>query len=125
LQEASHDQVTVVDPVSVSLSAVGVVENIVAPAHQNRAVVVRIKVIPRERDVSGFVDGMCKGVGRARNVDRRVGASIVKSTFRKSAQAYFWVGFPAGAGAGAAGCVFTGADFTPCSTEFGPLCFVA
>lgn len=30
-----------------------------------------------------------------------------------------------GGAAGAAGCVFTGALFTPCNTDFGPLCLMA
>src|SRR5580692_9269528 len=37
---------------------------------------------------------------------------------------YFWVGF-AGVGAGAAGWVFAGADFSPCRTERGPVCLMA
>src|ERR1700685_1882463 len=42
---------------------------------------------------------------------------------------YFCVGGFAGVGAGVTGCVFagadTGADFTPCSTDFAPPCLMA
>lgn len=37
-------------------------------------------------------------------------------------RSYFWAGGEAGFGAG---CVFVGCVLTPCSTEPGPLCFVA
>ena len=38
---------------------------------------------------------------------------------------YFCVEGFAGVGAGVAGCVLAGADFTPCSTELGPPCLMA
>jgi len=38
---------------------------------------------------------------------------------------YFCVGGLAGVGAGVAGCVLTGADFTPCNTDLGPPCLIA
>ena len=38
---------------------------------------------------------------------------------------YFFAGGFPGAGAGAAGCVLAGADFTPCNTELGPPCLMA
>jgi len=40
--------------------------------------------------------------------------------------AYFCVGFAGAAGAGVAGCVLAGADFTPCRTELlWPPCLIA
>ena len=54
---------------------------------------------------------------------RKQVSAILQLDFRN--YSYFWVGGLAGVGAGVAGCGFTGADFTPCSTDFGPPCRTA
>src|SRR5208283_1535878 len=76
-QIAPNDQPAVVDPITMSLGAVGIVENVVASVHKNRAVNVRIVVVPGERDISGCVDGMGKGVESAGNVEGRVRGAVV------------------------------------------------
>jgi len=47
---------------------------------------------------------------------------IQRSLFCGQKAAYFCAGFTGGGVAGVAGCVFTGCDFIPSSTDFGPLC---
>jgi hypothetical protein len=54
--------------------------------------------------------------------DRNIKAVRFVIETRIPRQSYFCVGFT---GAGVAGCVFTGCDLIPCSTDFGPLCPVA